>query len=155
MLRRALAASGALLVLFHVWLFAGQAWTGELADAALLGRWAVAGGLALALVWLRRQGLSLVRGRRAVAVWLLAALLHAPAVADRLDTTGPAVPEAVAVLAAVTVAALGTTLLLLIGLLRTGRDRRSNGWVASAITPVVRLRPASFLVLAPRPPPLR
>jgi hypothetical protein len=94
MTRRVLLAAGALLALFHVWLLAGQAWDGQLADPALILRWLFAGALVAALVGLRRQGASIFRGRKAVAIWLLAALLHGPAAARRLDGLGePALPE--------------------------------------------------------------
>ena len=99
LIRRALLTAGALLALFHVWLFAGQAWNGHLADPALLLRWLFAGGLVAALVGLRRQGTSIFRGRKAVAIWVLAALLHGPAVARRIDRLGePALPEFVVTL---------------------------------------------------------
>jgi hypothetical protein len=94
MIRRILLAAGGSLALFHVWLFAGQAWEGQLADPALILRWLFAAALVAALVGLRRQGASIFRGRNAVAIWLLAALLHGPAAAHRLDGLGePALPE--------------------------------------------------------------
>ena len=47
-------------------------------------------------VALRRSGASAFRGRRAIAVWLLATLLHAPATAgERIGHDSPALPEAV------------------------------------------------------------
>ena len=96
MLRRAVALAGGLLVLFHVWLFLDRLWSGQLADVAALLRWAVAGGLTAALWTLHRRGVSLIRGRKAVAIWVLAALLHAPAMAgDHPVAHPPAVAEVV------------------------------------------------------------
>jgi len=69
------AQIGALLVAFHVWLFGSQLWDGQLVDLALGVRWLIAAGLVAALANLRRRGLSVVWGRHAVALWVLAALL--------------------------------------------------------------------------------
>ena len=52
MVRKVLTAAGTLLAGFHVWLFIGQLGDGRLADAALLARWGVAGGLGVALWYL-------------------------------------------------------------------------------------------------------
>ena len=38
-MRKILAGLGALLALFHVWLFAGQIWSGRLSEPGLLVRW--------------------------------------------------------------------------------------------------------------------
>ncbi|HUF48786.1 MAG TPA: hypothetical protein VMM93_13295 [Vicinamibacterales bacterium] len=158
MVRGALVSAGALLVAFHVWLFAGQIWSGELAHPGVALQWVVAGVLVWALGRLRRQGESMFRGRRAVAVWLLAALLHAPAVADRLDAPGAlALPEVVATLAS---SAIGTTaavgFVLLLGLLAglVGRFRPVVGFRPSRIRSIGPYSYDSFLRFAPRPPPL-
>src|SRR6186713_881440 len=114
MVRRLLAAACALLAGFHVWLFVSQLGDGELADVSLLARWAVAGLLVAALWYLRRQNVPMFWGRRAVAVWLLAAVLHGPSVSDRLTTSDAIVPEEVAaVLMQVATGAGVLTLLLL------------------------------------------
>ena len=157
MVRRVLTLAAALLAVFHLWLFAGQMWAGELVDLALVSRWVIAAGLAGALPHLRRRGVSLIRGRQPVAVWLLAALLHGPALARDVDVVAPSMPEVVATIAQ-TVTGLsvaGTLVLLLLALRRGGPgvpalralsilDAR---WSAHA------LRPPSFLPFAPRPPP--
>src|SRR5687768_10280042 len=107
MLRRMLAAVAAALVLFHVWLFAGQALAGELASPERLLRWLVAAGLLAVLTALHRRGFSLVRGRAAVGVWLLAALLHGPAIGARLEAVEmPAIPGVAEVLVPFGVAAM-------------------------------------------------
>ena len=114
MFRRALAGSSAALALFHVWLFSGQALAGELADPGLLVRWLAAFGIVGGLILLRRRGQSL-RGRKAVAIWLLAALLHGPAVANQIGTTGlPAVPDLAAVLVQLAVASAAAVILHLL-----------------------------------------
>ena len=93
MIRRALQAAGALLLLFHVWLLGRDAWSGELLEADRLLRWLAAIGLGALLVILYRQGVSILVGRKAVVIWLLAALLHGPAVAERLGVVEvPAMP---------------------------------------------------------------
>ena len=83
MFRRTLVALGGLLALFHGWLLGSQLWSGQLAEPGLVLRWAVAAGLVAALVALRRSGGSMFWGRKAICIWLLAALLHAPAMARR------------------------------------------------------------------------
>jgi hypothetical protein len=135
----------ATLALFHGWLFASQ--------AAL--RWIVAGGLvtALSVLWRRGESLS---GRKAVAVWVLAALLHGPALADRqihADDQAP-LPGAVASVLLLAGPAAGLTILLLAAL-----TRRHRPFVPTFI-PVSRhevwLRPSGVVAgwsCAPRPPP--
>jgi hypothetical protein len=157
MLRRLLAAAGALLALFHVWLFAGQIWDGRLDDLALLLRWLAAAGLAVGLAALRRRGLSMVRGRPAATIWLLAALLHGPALAARVDDGGTlGLPEVAATLSQIAVASVAA-----IGLgLLAARFRRAPGFAQrrTFLRPRDRDRlaahAAAFLVvLSPRPPP--
>lgn len=159
MIRRALLAAGALLALFHVWLFAGQVWDGRLSDPGVLSRWFVAGALVAALVALYRQGISIVRGRKAVAIWLLAGLLHGPAVARSIEGFGePALPEVVATLApfAAATAAAG----LAIALAWMGGRRRVAITPRAVRIPVVRVRARqssahAFSRFSPRPPPLQ
>src|SRR5262245_57167657 len=114
MLRRLSGALGALVVAFHVWLLAGQAWSGELWDAGLLARWILTAGVIAALLVLRRRGASVLWGRRAVAVWLFAALLHAPAVAERVGLDPQGLPEAAVALTQVTVGAIALVAIVLI-----------------------------------------
>ena len=121
MVRRLAAALGGLLVLFHLWLFGSQLLDGRLTEVGPILRWLMALGLVAALAGLHRSGASLVKGRTAVAIWLLAALLHAPAIAGH--TSGhdsPALAEVVTTLAQIASAsvALGLGLALLAGLLR-------------------------------------
>ena len=157
MVRKLLAAAGALVAGFHVWLFVSQLGNGELVDVSLLARWGVAGLIVAALWYLRRQNMPMFWGRRAVAVWLLAAVLHAPSVSDRLLTSDAIIPEEVAAVLAQVSA--GATLLLLIVLAAvllaaatTAGVRRYRFAPATARRSV---RRASTEPLAARPPPAR
>jgi hypothetical protein len=157
MFRRILAAAAAALALFHVWLFAGQALQGELSDPARLGRWLVAALLLAALVSLRRAGVPLLRGRKAIGIWLLAALLHGPAVGERLDALGtPSIPEAVSALSVIGAAAGALGLLLVLWIARP--PRRIGGAIRRASRAhriAGPLRLGTLPAFAPRPPPLR
>ena len=156
MIRRVLTVAAALLAAFHVWIFASQLWSGELADLALISRWIIAGGLTAALLNLHRRGLPLVRGRQAIAVWLLAALMHGPALARNLDLVAPSMPEVVSTLAQTVtgVVAIGTLLLLLLSSLRVRLQAPVRGGVAAfASMPGPASLSGSVCPFAPRPPP--
>jgi hypothetical protein len=154
-IRRSALAVGALLGAYHVWLLGHQATSGQLSDPATVLRWLVAAVLVTGLAWLWRRGESML-GRPAVAVWVLAALLHGPALANDLSGATPALPEAVATVAqaAATVAAAG---LLLLALLVIAAGLPAPAAFAIAAAPVLasssreRARQLRFL---PRPPPL-
>jgi hypothetical protein len=158
MLRCCALAAGALLAAFHVWLLAAQVWSGYAAQPEVLLRWLVAGALVAGLVSLWRRGQPVVFGRQAVAVWLLAALLHGPALANDLDGFAtPSMPEAAVGLApsAMTLAALGLVLLALwIRPTRPGTTPRVVALSAFRLTSPA-LVAASGLGFLPRPPPLR
>ena len=159
MFRKIAATLAAALALFHVWLFAGQALQGELADPARLVRWLIAGALLAALVALHRAGAPLVRGRRAVTIWLLAALLHGPALGQRLEALErPAVPEAAAAslapLAAFAAAALGVILLLSIAR-ASRRDVRAPYRETRPAALVGAIAGGAYHAFSPRPPPSR
>jgi hypothetical protein len=156
MVARVFAGLGLLLVAFHAWLFAGHVWTGELSDVAVLTRWLVAGGLLFGLRQLRRQGARLFFGRRAVALWVLAALLHGPALAERMGVDAPAPTAIAVVLTPASVAAVFAGLALLLALALRWRRRAPR---APRPVPVGHRRVAStFLdahpLFAPRPPPI-
>lgn len=155
-IRRSALAIGALLGAYHVWLLGHQATSGQLADPATVLRWLVAIVLLTGLVSLWRRGESMT-GRPAVAVWVLAALLHGPALANDLEGFAtPALPEAVATVAqaAAAVAAMGLALLVLL---------RHAAWAIGAAaglllpaeSPLLPVRAsARRLRFLPRPPPL-
>lgn len=158
MVRKTLTLTGTLLVAFHVWLFGSQVWEGQLLDLTLVTRWAIAAGLLAALFHLRRHGISVIRSRQAIAVWLLTATLHGPALARDLDLTAPAMPEVVATLAQTTATLTGLATLILLGLAFLRRGQRPALLSISRIDmPAVAgaLPPASFLPFSPRPPPAK
>jgi hypothetical protein len=64
------------LVAFHLVLFWDQIGDGRLFDPAVAVRWAMSALLLLALTGLRRAGVPILWGRRALVVWVLVALLH-------------------------------------------------------------------------------
>lgn len=74
------SAAGALLLaylaVFHALLLWQRVLNLSLFEPVPALRWVVTVALLVALYRLRRQGVSLVRGRRALVVWLLVLLLH-------------------------------------------------------------------------------
>jgi hypothetical protein len=156
MARRVVALVGGLLVLFHLWLFLDRLWQGQLADPGALLRWAMAGGLTAALWTLHRRGVSLVRGRKAVAIWVLAALLHAPAMAGEHPADhSPALAEVVTTVAQLIGSVrFGLGLILLAVVLHRQtlpRLARARALSRPRGRPLDRGRSLHF---SPRPPPL-
>lgn len=154
MIRRAALAVVALIGAYHAWLFGDQAVSGQLTDPATGLRWLLAMLLVAGIVTLRRRSASM-RSRPAIAVWVLAALLHGPAIANGVDVA-PALPEAVVAVAtaAAAVAALGVALLLVL---------RHTVWAAGAAAGLLvavdgrvlpSFAPSRRLRFLPRPPPL-
>jgi hypothetical protein len=159
LIRASLAVAGGALIGFHGWLFAAQFAAGRLEDPWLVFRWIAAALLTAAFVAARRGGASIL-GRKNIAIWVLAALLHGPAVAADLqaDFNSFAVPQTVAttVLQLLSSAALAAGLWLLAGLLS---PRRRPAPVRFAAVPVFVTAggraPNLSRRFAPRPPPLR
>jgi hypothetical protein len=117
----------------------------------------VGAGLVAALIGLHRRGIPIVFGRKALAIWLVALLLHGPAMAGALQSAGPrASSESTEVFVLVLAAAAGLGLLLALGAARSRRPAvrvaAANALGASHVT-----ASAAILrrLLAPRPPPLR
>ena len=136
--RTTAVVAGAMLVAFHGWLFAAQVAAGRLEDPWLIFRWTVAAGLVAAMVAICRGGASLW-SRQGIAVWVLAALLHGPAVAT--DFSGSinslALPETVVTSVLqqlVSVSALAITLWMLAGLLAR-RDRHARLYTGLVVAP--------------------
>lgn len=157
LLRWTARTAGAALVGFHAWLLASQWAAGRLSsDPALILRWAAALVLAAALIWLGREGTSLV-SRQAIIVWLLAALLHGPAVASHAEDL-QTLPETVASLVIQTSAiagVLGVTLWalwLIAGLFRR-RDSIARWSFVRAIPASGFLHDGFSVVISARPPP--
>lgn len=152
MLQPLLTAAGVLLGAFHLWLFGQQASEGQLAYAESV-RWLTAAGLIAGLAVLHRQGASLIRGRRATAIWVLAALLHGPALAES-TLTRQVLSEAAEVATQLVGVAAGLSLALaLAGARRAARALRTLATVVGA--PVAPAARAGALVVGfcPRPPP--
>ena len=151
------AAVGAILVAFHGWLLASQFADGRLAEPWLLARWVVAAGLVASLAALRRTGAS-IWGRKGVAIWVLAALLHGPAVLHDYGEApnGPALPEVVATVV-LQIAAVSTTLALGFWILGTLLTRAGHPQclllLALAFPASDGLAPGFSPPFSPRPPP--
>jgi len=148
----------ALLLSFHVWLLATQWQAGRLTEPGLLLRWAAAIGIALSLRALYRSGVSPF-SRKSMVIWLLAALLHGPAVASR--TGGGfnfnALPETAITVVLQTVTAAGAfalTFLLFAAVIR--RRALAILQAFSFVSILGGLTPLSdgfFAVVSARPPP--
>ena len=155
LLGRTLGLLGGALAAFHGWIFLGQAAAGRLEDPWLIFRWLASAALIVALVALRRGG-EPVLGRKSIAIWVLAALLHGPA-AGANDIGSIALPESVvtSVLQLVSSAAFAASVWLLARLLRS--RTRSIGFhsVLAAFSWAGRITPGVAPQFAPRPPPLR
>lgn len=119
-LRVASVVAGAMLLAFHGWLLAGQIADGRLTDSWLLFRWILAAGLIAALAAVRVRDGS-IWGRQGIAIWVLAAVLHGPAVVANSSNAfdALALPEtaitAVLQLIVSATAGLGLSLLALAG----------------------------------------
>lgn len=157
LIRLTVALAGGALAVFHGWLFAAQAAAGRLDDPWLIFRWAAAIVLMGALIAARRGGDS-IWGRKSVAIWVLAAMLHGPAVAGKYEVADFALPESVAtsVLQLVASAAFAIGVWILAGLLAA---RRASANTLYSYLPAFAfggpLSAGSSLQFSPRPPPLR
>jgi hypothetical protein len=155
LINRTLALAGGALAVFHGWLFASQAAAGRLEDPWVIFRWMAAAALILALVAVHRRGTP-VWGRKGIAIWLLAALLHGPAIADNESFKTFALPDAAAsVLQLVSSAGVALTLWMLATLLAA---RRTSARRLRALVPIIagtaRFAAGHASPFAPRPPPL-
>jgi hypothetical protein len=159
LIRTTLALAGAALVGFHGWLFAAQVAAGRLENPWLVFRWIAAAALIAALAAVSSSGASIWK-RKGIAIWVLAALLHGPAVASDLQTdfNSFALPETVVttVLQLVSWAAIGVGLWLAAALLvaRRGQMRPRYATVLVFVTAGGRA-PRILRHFSPRPPPLR
>ena len=151
-LRRIGAVVVAALLAFHAWLLVGLVADGRLAEPARLLRWAVALVLVAAFAAVSRTADRSVRRRRLIALSILAALLHAPALTERFDDASIPVESTLAILTngfvPFAIALLAASFL--------GRPRRDRVLVARRRPTFVRrsslaLTPASS-PFAPRPP---
>jgi hypothetical protein len=149
-------AGGAGLVAFHGWLLASQFADGRLLDPGLAFRWLLAGALVASLVALQRSGASLW-DRKGIAIWVLATLLHGPAIAAESgkDAGVLALPEAVATVVVQLAATSGSLALGLwiLGRVVTESDRRFVPHAAPLATARHRLADPHRRPFSPRPPP--
>lgn len=153
MLRRAVVGLGALVGGSHAWLLGAQVLRGELLEPGLLLRWTAAALLVAAFVAAQRRGVTLV-GRHAAALWVLAALLHGPALAERHDPTAmPALPEVVASLMQTAAVAAGFAAVVFLALAAWAASRplRRGAWREARVACLAGSSPPAFL---PRPPPV-
>jgi len=148
------AVAVALLAAFHVWLLGQQAWTGQLDYIAAL-RWLLAFALVGGLVALYRRGVSL-RDRHTTALWVLALVLHGPALAGDRTPTAQLLAETSDVAIQIAGAALGLGLALTIG--RVARTWQPTIDIGAALTwlvwPVGPMHAAFGDGFLPRPPPI-
>ncbi len=150
----------ALLVIHHAVLLWQRVATQTLFDPAVALRWAATLGLLLAFLRLRRTGISLVWGHKAVAMWLLVLLLHVSfsgPLADSTESTLDLTPGSGLLLA---IPATGAVVALLLTLLRlvflSRRDRTCTATLRSNLVEVEAnpSRRESWLPqLSCRPPP--
>lgn len=151
MVRRFLVGVVAAVAAFHVWIFGGQIVAGELASPGRIARWALAGLVAGAFWSLRRRGDSLTRGRKAVALWTLAALLHGPVLAERFESVS-AFDSAPVVVFEVVPALVGAALAVS-ALRRSEFLRRTFEIVGRTVERDVAFEFVLVATEAPRPPP--
>jgi hypothetical protein len=137
---RVVRAAGVLalaaLAAFHVSLLWDRLVDGQLLDPVVAARWLGAVALSAGLVALRRRGVSLVAGRRALVVWLLVVFLHwsaEPAVAVT-DDGQPSTPDLIFVVPSTAAAAL-VGLGLLVATFAASRVRRPAFACLSTMAP--------------------
>ena len=145
--------SVATLVPLHVALLWDRFSHGRLSDPEVALRWLGAAVLTVAVLALRRLGIPLLWGRRALVFWLLVLLLHAGAAAPE-DPAAHATPVRLLFVVPASVAPLWVLLVLLVAPLvqRAGQAPvllPMRGFADSAPA----LRGGFLLALSPRAPP--
>lgn len=145
---------------FHAVLLIVHAVDGRLLDPGTLLRWIVGSLLCAGFLALRRVGLPVWWGRKAVVLWLLVVLLHCHAAASNPQAAEiwSGLPAAVVtVVADVSLASTLAALGLLSLALRRSRQacsRSSRGHAVSDTFCVVCASTGFGVVTGPRPPPL-
>jgi len=145
------------LALYHVWLLGVHLLDGRAFAPATAVRWVLAVLVLVGLRALRRRGLPLFSGRRAVGLWLLVAIIHCSAAweggtAAALDT---AIPEAVTALGQFSAATLVLRAVLAAVLSLMARGPAAGSFPIHLPGPVAGLPSTGFaLSFSPRPPPL-
>ncbi len=143
--------AAAVLVVYHAALFWDRVASLTLLDPAVALRWGVAAALAFGLVRMRRAGVPLLAGRRALIVWTLVALLHASmapgagAVAATLAETDAGLWLALSL----------STLVALFGTAAGASLSRPPCGTPGRLVPATpAFRAACLAPLSPRPPPI-
>lgn len=142
----------ALLVAFHGWLFTLRLVEGRFAEPGVALRWAAAVLLLAGLAALRRAGVPLLWGRKALVFWVLVVLLHwtaAPVAEPGLEVDGLLIALPATLASAIV---LGGLLLAPGNGLALPLPTRAPGlrlWIAGP----PELRDAFLPLLAARPPP--
>ncbi len=146
------------LVAFHAVLLGVHALDGRLLDPGTSVRWVLGGLLLAGFLALRRLGLPVWWGRKAVVLWLLVVLLHCQAAASNPQTADVWASFPAAVVTVVADASLASVLALLglLGLVLR-RSRPAGPLPRRDATPCV-VAPALVsggfaVVTGPRPPP--
>jgi hypothetical protein len=143
------------LVLFHVALFAVQAGAGRLLDPAVSVKWGLSVLLCLALVALRRSGIPLLWGRRALVVWLLVGLLHWNTAPAPGAGQSPVLPQVIVELqSSAGLMLFATGLLLALLHLRRALMARPARPLPRVVSAIRRESPLLSLHLASRAPPM-
>ena len=157
LINRTLAVAGGALAIFHGWLFASQAVTGRLGDPWVVFRWLLAAALIAALVAVRGRG-DRLWDRKSIAIWVLAAVLHGPAIAGNQTFDTFAVPEAIAASALQFASSVGLVLglwMLATLLVARRRDLLRSPLIIPVVAVADRFSAGHAARFSPRPPPLR
>ncbi len=147
-----------LLLAFHAWLFVSSITTGRVLELGVALRWAAGLGLSAAFVALWRLGVPLLRGRKALVLWILVGVLHASAVASTPttlegDAHGAQTLISLAVqLGGPLAAAFGIVLLVCFVRTTCPRVERRLVLVLTSDT-LAHVRAGGICIAAPRPPP--
>ena len=154
-----LRAATLVLVLFHARLLLAHLAGGQILEPAEATRW-IAGALILsAFMALRRRGIPVLHGRRALVLWLLVGMLHVsasqpPGAAFREVLGLPAALATVSLPAGLAPLLTGLSLVLLAAL-RRRQSAVSAASVALRMAPgTPATRAGSPLQISSRPPPL-
>lgn len=152
-----LGGTAAALVLLHLAIFWSHLDSGALLDPAIAGRWLLGVVLVGFLVLLRRRGVPLLWGRRALVVWMLVVLLHWTAGAPGQPATIEA-PHATGILfllpaTAAPLVAAAALIFFLFASAQVNASRRL--WSVIPPARLGRVRTCRSRQLVPRAPPLR
>ncbi|HSD28508.1 MAG TPA: hypothetical protein VLL75_14495 [Vicinamibacteria bacterium] len=142
----------ALLVVLHASILWDRVVQGRLSDPGVALRWLMAAALTVALLALRRRGVSLFWGRRALVFWLLVLLLHAGASVPQ-DPGERLAPEQLLFVVPAAVAPVWLLLVLFVWLACRALAGPAVSLARARRDAVPALRRGSLVALAPRAPP--